>query len=482
MDALLSFQRLWKSPDTLVLRQKEGGLKLVHQLTGESLTIGAKEAVCWTRWEDRLDRKEWGDVLDQLILHGFILQRHIPEMLPAFLELDSLVPLVSNKYVKWYQESPDLFVLFNTQSMSDNNPLLVLGPYGSLCWQGIIAGWSIGQIRRESARIFGSDEVLLFLQRLEKLDFIKPISQLSRFRASPEKLTKEFLAPMVQFQLTHAAIPWYCLWEVCTTCNLRCRSCYLSNFSNPGPNPVAARVIAKQIVESGIFYVCLLGGEPLLRNDLEEIIEQLRIAGVFVKIISNGQQLTLDRARVFATIGLNQIEISFDGFSLSSHQFSRGKGTFQRALSAVRHAQQAGIPRIAIVWTIHTGNFHELTLLPSFIRSIGVRECYISLFKKTGLQGSSVTVDPLTPSTIQELRKQVQQWKQVFPELTITVATGCSCGRTSMVIGSNGDVRTCSFQYLNMGNLFQTHLKDIWHSVGLNVPEQGPVGYCRKCV
>lgn len=394
--------------------------------------------------------------------------------------LDALRPTITGSWVKAHDEGPDLVVLFHSGMMRRNNPLLALSPYGSLVWRGIAAGATVGQIRGEALHRFGVDEVLPFLHRLAGLEFIQPLPLQLERPAEPERIAKEIPAPEVQFRLAHAAVPWYCLWEVTTLCNLRCRICYLRDFSTSGPTLSTALAITRQIVEAGVFYVCLLGGEPLLRRDLEEIVGTLRSAGVFVKVITNGLCLDARRAAAFARAGLNQVEVSFDGLSTISHESSRGGGTFARACDAIFHAQEAGIPRVGIVWTVHSGNFQELPYLPSFMELLGVTECYISSFKKTGLLGAQTSFVALRLAELEHLRGHLDEWRRELPHLTIVLLPTCSCGRTSVVVGADGEVRLCSFSYQGVGNVHERSLREIWNSIGAAALAGGPLGYCAR--
>lgn len=467
-----------KSPDALVTWQKGGGLRLVNQATRQTHLLDAKQAAAWLDWKDPLPLFADRAAEQALRGAGFIVPNDSPGQTPEPLAVDPCVPEVSDRDVKWYEESPDLLLLFNTRQVSFNNPLLALGPYGSLCWRGIVTGRSVGQIRREALRVFGCDDVASFLARLAGLGFIKPVGGLDACPRPARAVTKEFSAPDVQFQLSQSAVPWYCLWEVCTACDLRCKVCYLPHFKAPGPEPSDASELARKIIDAGVFYVCILGGEPLLRNDLERLVGRFRGAGVFTKIISNGQKLTRARADALAGAGLNQVEMSFDGLSTETHEASRGAGTYAATLEAVRHARQAGIPRVAMVWTVHTGNQHQLSSLPAFMREHGVKECYISPFKKTGLNGSRAPFDPVGAEFKERIKESIEGWKAEHPELTVVLLPGCSCGRTSVVVGYNGDVRLCSFSYEGVGNVYESSLLEVWRSLKAALPETGPLGYC----
>jgi MoaA/NifB/PqqE/SkfB family radical SAM enzyme len=381
---------------------------------------------------------------------------------------------------KSYGEAGDLTILFNTAAMSHNNPLLVLNAYGSLVWRGITGARRIADLRGDARRAFGVDEVVPFAQRLMRLGFLEQDPELLAEAADGETIVKEIPAPEAQFSLTQARVPWYCLWELCTTCDLRCRICYLPQFRDPGPSRDEAMRLIEQIVDAGIFYVGLLGGEVLLRDDLEEIVAALRANAIFVKIITNGQRLTAPRAAALAAAGLNQLEVSFDGMHEVMHEASRGPGSFVRAVDALRNAAAAGIPRLGMVLTVHADNVDELEEVPAFMRRYGVTDCYVSLFKKTGLLGSKSAYEPPRAEARQRFIGKLQAVRENANDLRISLLSECSCARTSIVIGADQQLRLCTFEYDNVvGDLRRETLAELWASLADRTAEAGPLGFCR---
>lgn len=474
----------FKSPNVLVLRHRSNsGVALADVRSGKVVTtLSVREQQWWHSWSaNQDDAREHQDWLAELAGKQLATRTPSVQATSCVSALDHVTTRTANHFIKWYWETPDMAVIFNTSPMARNNPLLILGPYGCLCWRGIVEGWPLAYIRQEAQRIFGVDEVVQFLARLASLGFIEDDGSFV-LREGVELVSKEFPAPTVQFQMKQSLIPWYCLWELCTACDLRCKICYQPEFFNDGPSEAEAARLATQFIHSGIFYVCLLGGEPLLRRDLERIIAQLRAGGIFTKIITNGQRLTPQRATSLAHAGLNQIEVSIDGLTFSTHESSRGQGTFQQALDALKHSRNAGIPRRGVVWTIHSGNFSELPALPAFLEEHAIPECYISKFKKTGLYGATALWEPLTQVQLEIARQQIDSWRSSFPHLSIVLLPSCSCGRTSIVIGADGGVRTCSFSYKSVGNVKEDSLSSIWRAMETSLPETGQIGYCSTLI
>jgi MoaA/NifB/PqqE/SkfB family radical SAM enzyme len=465
---------LYKSPNVLVFRRpNQSGVFLVNARTRTTLALDEAQADQWFAWPVE---SMSSTLMGRLVDGGFAETRPQAQFV-APTPADGLVLRPAQRWAKWYKESEDLVVLFNSAPMRQNNPLLVLGPYGALCWKAVLSRTRVGDLRSESWRVFGVDEVTSFLRRLTRLGFIECDVE-SLGPEHDEHVVKEFRAPEIQFQLVQSRVPWYCLWEVCRVCDLRCKVCYLPDFNHSGPSTTEATDIAQQLIDAGIFYVCLLGGETLLRQDLEQIVGQLRDAGVFTKIITNGQRLIPDRARSLAHAGINMVEVSFDGLSPKMHEASRGVGTFARAVSALQNARYAGVPRAGVVWTIHSHNQDELSKLPEFLEQHGVAECYLSPFKKTGLNGLKAPWSSLQAHELSRVGAAIAEWRVTHPDLTIVLQPACSCGRTSVVIGASGDARLCSFSYDTIGNITDTPLLDVWGRAGEALTERGAVGFC----
>ncbi|MBU0908548.1 MAG: SPASM domain-containing protein, partial [Proteobacteria bacterium] len=88
-----------------------------------------------------------------------------------------------------------------------------------------------------------------------------------------------------------------------------------------------------------------------------------------------------------------------------------------------------------------------------------------------GCRGASAPFEPIDAKKVNLIYRHIDIWKESYPKLTIVLIPGCSCGRTSIVIGSNGDVRLCPFQYQALGNINHDSLFNIWRSLKLYASE-----------
>lgn len=80
--------------------------------------------------------------------------------------------------------------------------------------------------------------------------------------------------------------------------------------------------------KNGVQGVVLIGGEPLTRPDLEEIIQRLSLNGISVKIATNALLATPERSVSLVRSGAKKFQVSVEGASAADNDPIRGQGTF----------------------------------------------------------------------------------------------------------------------------------------------------------
>jgi cyclic pyranopterin phosphate synthase len=116
--------------------------------------------------------------------------------------------------------------------------------------------------------------------------------------------------------------------------------------------------VANVFVQCGVEKIRLTGGEPLLRREVERLVEQLaRIRGLRdLTLTTNGSLLTRELAQSLKDAGLQRITISLDSLddrvfrSMNDVQFPVGK-----VLEAIEHADAAGLAPIKIDAVVRRG-------------------------------------------------------------------------------------------------------------------------------
>ena len=133
--------------------------------------------------------------------------------------------------------------------------------------------------------------------------------------------------------------------------------------------------------------------------------------------------------------------------------------------SAMR--RKAASRAVGMVMTLHSQNISDLPNLPMFMEEHQISECYISLFRKTGLMGKCSLITPLSIQALSDANRMVTAWSANHSDLTIALLPVCTCGRTSVVVGADMTLRPCPFSYdFAVGNLTEDTFTNLWRLDG----------------
>lgn len=154
-------------------------------------------------------------------------------------------------------------------------------------------------------------------------------------------------------------------------CNLRCVMCTTCYEVDNELSTREILDIVDQAALMGIRILNPLGGEPLLRPDLEEILTHAASKDFYITLTTNGTLLDAARARGLARIPPEKLHVTFslDGPE-RVHDQVRGEGVWARALKGFENLREAdlraGNPRRKILANtiLHR---HNLEILPEFL-------------------------------------------------------------------------------------------------------------------
>ena len=166
--------------------------------------------------------------------------------------------------------------------------------------------------------------------------------------------------------------------SVTDRCNFRCSYCMPKDiFTKDYPYlPHAALLtfeeitrIAKQFVAHGVQKIRLTGGEPLLRKNIEILIEQLAAlrtpdgAALDLTLTTNGSLLAR-KAQALKAAGLNRLTVSLDGLDDAVFRAMNDVDfPVQDVLDGIAAAQKAGMGPIKVNMVVKRGT-NEQQILP----------------------------------------------------------------------------------------------------------------------
>jgi len=173
------------------------------------------------------------------------------------------------------------------------------------------------------------------------------------------------------------------VWNMTRRCNLRCVHCYAhakgEHFKGNELTTEEGKRLIDDLSAFGVPVLLFSGGEPLLREDLTDLIGYAVQKGIRAVISTNGTLITKKKAKTFADLSLSYIGVSLDGTGSVNDAFRGVKGAFKKALAGIRHAKEAGI-KVGLRFTINKRNMGEVPLIFDLIEKEGIeRVCFYHL-------------------------------------------------------------------------------------------------------
>jgi len=141
-------------------------------------------------------------------------------------------------------------------------------------------------------------------------------------------------------------------FELTERCNNNCRHCYINlpeDDSRSKSRELEAsdiRSLFEEIIALGCRHVRFTGGEPLLRDDFEQIYLYAKKLGLSIELFTNGTRITPKIAHLFKEYPPGEkIQISLYGYDQKSYEAtSRTPGSFEAAQQGIALLHKNRIP------------------------------------------------------------------------------------------------------------------------------------------
>jgi SynChlorMet cassette radical SAM/SPASM protein ScmE len=158
--------------------------------------------------------------------------------------------------------------------------------------------------------------------------------------------------------------------SITNRCNLRCTYC--SHFSSVGAGesdlPKSEWLsFFEELNRCAVLDVTLEGGEPFIRDDIQEIITGIVVNHMRFSLLSNATLITDEMAAFLAGTGrCNSVQVSIDGSTPETHDACRGNGNFERAVAGLKCLEKHDVP-VTVRMTIHRHNVHDIEKTARFL-------------------------------------------------------------------------------------------------------------------
>ncbi len=173
----------------------------------------------------------------------------------------------------------------------------------------------------------------------------------------------------------------------CTNrCNLNCLHCYSSSTadrSNDELSTAEAKQLLSGLAEVNCPVVLFTGGEPLLRDDLFELLAEAGRLRLQTVISSNGTLIDSAAADRLAEVGVNYVGISIDGDQEFHDRFRQVRGSFKAALAGIESCKKTGI-KTGLRFTVMKQNLLQIQFIFDLAATIGTRRICFYHLTRTG--------------------------------------------------------------------------------------------------
>jgi GTP 3',8-cyclase len=259
--------------------------------------------------------------------------------------------------------------------------------------------------------------------------------------------------------------------SVTDRCNFRCFYCMPTEAMEWKPKPEILSYeeiiqLAEIFVGLGVNKLRVTGGEPMVRRDLESLIERLaRIEGLADLAMTTNAHFLRGRAKALKDVGLQRITISLDSLEPERFALLTGRNELKQVLDGIDAALEAGLAPVKVNSVVIRGiNDDQAINFAAFARDNGVHVRFIEFMpldngkvwrREMIVPGEEVrqkinAVYPLEPVVSGNLSETARRWR--FADGApgevgfINPVTQPFCGHCSRIrLTADGMIRTCLF-------------------------------------
>lgn len=266
--------------------------------------------------------------------------------------------------------------------------------------------------------------------------------------------------------------------EVTRQCGAQCDHCLIKEGEGELSHDDIVRVI-DEALEIGASIITFTEGDPLLRDDIFELIRHVDPEKAVVNLFTPGLEMTVEKAVKLKEAGLYNLIIGIYSPDPAEHDKVRGvEGAHAKAVEAIKTALGAGL-MVTMSCHVKAGQVEMIPDLYQFATELGVQE--LSIWE-------GIPKTPEERLTQLEREKIVDIYRKVNatpggPRIFASTyfegqMLGCMAGRRWLHVGVDGGVRACPYLDKSYGNVMDSTLKDIWNGIRRSGEFEGFVCSC----
>ena len=297
-------------------------------------------------------------------------------------------------------------------------------------------------------------------------------------------------------------------WHLTERCNLNCRHCYQTRH-------IAGEMSLDEIKEGigemadmlndwadryGIIFspgFNVTGGEPFLRKDLAEILEEIGRRNFDIYVLSNGTLIHREHAKMLSDLGVKGVQVSIEGPEFV-HDALRGTGSFSSALKGIWRLLDADV-QVTLNVTLSEANAAFLFDMVQLASLLGVHGLGLSRLVPSG-RGMAMLNHMLEKERVKELYHEIFSMKpegfkimsgdpvvsqmlsnpEEKPAPEVATA-GCAAGVSGLALLPDGTILPCRRLPVPLGNIREDSLREVWATSAVLESLRDKSSYKGKC-
>jgi len=265
--------------------------------------------------------------------------------------------------------------------------------------------------------------------------------------------------------------PVVAIFEITLMCNSACGYCDLP--LNEGRYELSRSEIKRifsDLYQSGVRHIFIQGGEPLVRRDLADVLEDLAAIGFSMSLVTNGMRFTSELVARLAKLPVS-ISVSLDSLNPETYHAIRGRDQLPRVLKGLEHLADYPHPKhlTCIVSNKNREDVQDVAVFAranGFIPIVGAYHWDVKAYGKAdeALKYERETViavfndllatDAIPRGYFRNYVKDNIRW------LEGKKLSACDAGRHSIAIDASGNVSAC-IAMPHVGNLRRQDLEGV---------------------
>ncbi len=324
-------------------------------------------------------------------------------------------------------------------------------------------------------------QVAQFFQTLNSLKVIAKVNGANVYNLFnppfPTDASMRFLMRKLKMTLLKQAFPVTANLAITHECQCKCIHCSADPFKDRDRDELSVdeiKTVVDGALDLGATLIIYVGGEPLLRKELFELIDHVDKSKAIAMIFTNGLLLTQDNVNELAKAGLATLNISIDSSDASLHNSFRGvPGCYEKAFEGARRARDAGILTGISTYATSEGlKSGMVEKLLQIAQDEGFSEVTIFDCIPSGkfLKDASKILKPQDRKDLIALAKKFHESDSpmgvnAMSQINSAEGSGCYGAHSQFYMTAYGDINPCDFNPIKFGNVRDMPIQAIWQKM-----------------